>query len=142
MADIENRFQAQRRSCDYHPADQRIILAIRAAVLNLHHKRNPMPALIRILGSERAGLTLVRMLHVIGREWPEPIGIELPCRSRVSMDENLIIDMITATVQNDRGAFDHLLCEMLPQHPRDELFEAVRHFIDPFVSARADTASR
>ena len=124
-------------TADYHPANQRIILAVRTAVLHTHCKQDPVESMSNILGSTKAAGALVHVLRIIGEYWPEPVIVQPPCCHMVSMDERLIVDLITAAVQDNRPGYDSMLCEMLDEDVRDHVFNAIQGFIRPYLAARS-----
>ncbi|MEO0441959.1 MAG: hypothetical protein AAF067_13935 [Pseudomonadota bacterium] len=126
-----------QRTADYHPANQRIILAVRTAVLQTHCEQDPVGSMANILGSEKAASALVHVLRIIGEYWPEPFMVQPPCCHMVSMDERLIVDLITAAVQDNRPGYDSMLYEMLDEDVRDHVYNAIQAFIRPYLAARS-----
>lgn len=133
-----NRFVGEnQRTTDYHPADQRIILALRTAVLQTHCKQDPVESMGQILGSQKAAGALVHVLRIIGENWPEPVTVQPPCCQMVSMDEQLIVDLVASAIQDNRPGYDRLLCEMLDEDVRDHVYNAIQAFIRPYLAARS-----
>ncbi|QTD56805.1 hypothetical protein [Parasphingorhabdus cellanae] len=136
MSYMTKFFADHQRTADYHPADQRIILAVRTAVFQTHCKQDPVESMTSILGSDKAAGALVHVLRVIGENWPEPFSVQPPFCHMVSMDERLIVNLITAAVHDNRPGYDHILCEMLDEDVRDHVYNAIQAFIRPYLAAR------
>ncbi len=102
--------------------EARIVGALRFWVAAARQGRCPLAAAAGRLGSRSAGAHLHLLLEEIGAAWPEAFLVSPPCCSKLSPDEALVAQMISATSSGDRPAFDRLLCDMLPAEVRDRLF--------------------
>lgn len=136
MYNVKALLNDDQRTADYHPANQRIILALRTAVMQTHNRQDPVESMASILGSARAASALVHVLRMIGEYWPEPVMVQPPCCQMVSMDERLVIALITAAVQDNRPGYDSMLCEMVDEDVRDHIYNAIQAFIGPYITDR------
>lgn len=121
---------------DLPPDRFRMIRALRLVVLFNQARRNPLPELERLLGSEGAALGFLDMMVRCGNHWPEPVIVQPPCCQHTSYDEMLVTDLITAVVLGDRTMFDRLVCDMLNPRARKDLYESCERFVLPFLAAR------
>ncbi|MEM8827103.1 MAG: hypothetical protein AAGD40_09320 [Pseudomonadota bacterium] len=65
----------------------------------------------------------------VGRAWPEPFTINPPCQYRLSYDEMLFLDMMTAAAGGDRSTFDAMTKDMLPENTRTALYVMATRFV-------------
>src|SRR3546814_1015298 len=56
----------------------------------------------------------------MGSVWPEPVYVNPPCCPKLSYDEMMVLDLLTAAVRSDRQAFDDFLRDMLPPARSEE----------------------
>jgi hypothetical protein len=121
---------------DLPKAQFRIIRGLRLVVSCIDYKRDPVPELQLLFGSEDAARSFYRLMHRCGKHWPDSFIVQPPCCQQTSYDEILFTDLIAAVVTDDRPEFDRLLCEMLNRIARDDLFEYFTQFTRPFRLAR------
>lgn len=116
------------------PAAQgRITLATRIAVVFMKLQRDPRPELGNRLGSAEAATRFLDFIEAMGGAWPEPVYVNPPCCPKLSYDEMMVLDLITACGRSDRNAFDGFLCDMLPSEARDVLYVAAGSFIAAYI---------
>lgn len=121
---------------DLPKARFRIIRGLRLVVSCIQHRRDPVQELERLFGSEEAARSFYRLMHRCGKHWPDSFLVQPPCCQETSYDEILFTDLITTVVTDDRAEFDRLLCEMLNQAARDDLYECFAQFTLPFRLGR------
>lgn len=118
-------------------AQARIAIATRVAVVFLKLQRDPRAELADRLGSGEAAKRFLAFIEVIGAAWPEPAYVNAPCCPRLSYDEMMVLDLMTACGSGDRAAFDAFLCEMLPSQDRDTIYAAAGSFIAAYAHRAA-----
>ena len=118
-------------------AQARIAIATRVAIVFLKLQRDPRPELADRLGSEEAAGRFLAFIEVIGAAWPEPVYVNAPCCPRLSYDEMMVLDLMTACGSGDRAAFEAFLCDMLPLEVRDRIYAAAGSFIAAYVHRAA-----
>jgi hypothetical protein len=110
-------------------AKARIAIATRIAVVFTKLQRDPQPELMNRLGSGTAAARFLGFIEAMGAAWPEPVYVNAPCCPKLSYDEMMVLDLMTACGRGDRSAFDALLCDMLPSEVRDRIYAAAGSFI-------------
>lgn len=97
---------------------------------NYHHHH-----LLRYLGN----LEAIRPFHVlsdeVGRAWPEPFVLNMPCQPRCSYDEMLLLDLTAAAADDDRCAFEQFLSDMVPLSGREAIWNASRRLMRCFETS-------
>lgn len=111
-------------------AQARIAVATRVAVVFAKLERDPRPELELRLGSGDAAIRFLDLVEEIGTAWPEPVYVNAPCCPRLSYDEMMVLDLITAAVRFDRETFDAILRDMLPAQRRDRLYAVSERFVE------------
>src|SRR3546814_12969913 len=86
------------------------------------------------LGSEEAAERFLDLIGGMGSVWPEPVYVNPPCCPKLSYDEMMVLDLLTAAVRSDRQAFDDFLRDMLPPAACDTLYAAPGAFVTVFAS--------
>lgn len=114
-------------------AQARITLATRIAVVFMKLQRDPRAELTNRLGSDQAAARFLEFMEVMGAVWPEPVYVNPPCCPKLSYDEMMVLDLLTACGSSDRAAFDAFLCDMLPSDVRDQLYAAAGSFISTYI---------
>ena len=108
------------------PAPARLVTALRYIHCARHKGTYSHRAIATHLGSDAA----VRALHVLLSEYAvavaDPIVLNPPCQPRLSYDEMLFVDLLTAAIHDDRRTFDWLLDDMLGQGARNAVWTAAR----------------
>ena len=110
-------------------AQARIAVATRVAVVFAKLERDPRPELELRLGNAEAAVRFLDLVEEIGTAWPEPVYVNAPCCPRLSYDEMMVLDLITAAVRSDREAFDAFLRDMIPAKQRDRLYAVSKRFV-------------
>jgi hypothetical protein len=113
-------------------AQARITIATRVAVVFSKLERDPRPELEQRLGSNEAAVRFLDLVEEIGSAWPEPVYVNAPCCPRLSYDEMMVLDLVTAAVQCRREAFDAFLRDMIPAPARDRLYAASQRFVEAY----------
>ncbi|MBB4640507.1 hypothetical protein [Rhizorhapis suberifaciens] len=114
-------------------AQARITLATRIAVVFNKLGRDPGPELANRLGSEGAASRFLALMSEMGSVWPEPVYVNPPCCPKLSYDEMMVLDLLTACGRADRKAFDDFLMDMLPAEARDRLYFSADAFVASYV---------
>lgn len=115
-------------------AQARIALSTRIVVVLTKLDRDPRPELANRLGSEEAAERFLDLIGGMGTVWPEPVYVNPPCCPKLSYDEMMVLDLLTAAVRSDRQAFDDFLRDMLPPPARDTLYAAAGAFVTVYAS--------
>ena len=110
-------------------AQARIAISTRIAVVFTKLRRDPRAELANRLGSGKAAARFLGFIEVMGAAWPDPVYVNAPCCPKLSYDEMMVLDLMTACGSADRAAFDALLCDMLPVDVRDRIYTAAGSFI-------------
>lgn len=118
-------------------AQARIALATRVAVVFMKLQRDPRPELTNRLGSGQAAARFLAFIEAMGAAWPEPVYVNAPCCPKLSYDEMMVLDLMTACGSGDRSAFDAFLCDMLPSEVRDRIYTAAGSFIAAYIQRAA-----
>ena len=105
------------------------VLALRYCILCRRAERDPMPELERRWGNILAARRYRLVVEAIGHVWPDPFAVAPPCCPRLSFDEGLLADIVTAAGRGDRVRFDCLTGEMLGNDARAMLFAALENFV-------------
>ena len=105
------------------------VLALRYCILCRKSERDPMPELERRWGNILAARRYRLVVEAIGHIWPDPFAVAPPCCPRLSFDEGLLADIVTAAGRGDRVGFDCLTGEMLGSDARAMLFTALENFV-------------
>lgn len=113
-------------------AQARIAIATRVAVVFSKLERDPGPELKQRLGGQEAAVRFLDLMEEIGVAWPEPVYVNAPCCPRLSYDERMVLDLVSAAVRSDRAAFDALLCDMIPAKARDRIHAACQRFVETY----------
>lgn len=119
------------------PAQHRILVAGRAAVLIGQTGEDPIPRLYEVLGSARAGGALMIVLQTAGQAWPEPVRVCRPCCPALTHDEHCLLALVEAVATGNRAGFDAEVSDMIGPDARDCLHAAMVRFVSAFVRARA-----
>lgn len=119
-------------------AQARITFATRIAVVFSKLGRDPRAELANRLGSEGAARHFLALVEEVGASWPEPVYVNSPCCPKLSYDEMMVLDLLTACGQDDRQTFDDLLRDMLPAEARDRIYTAGNAFIGSYVQRVAE----
>ncbi|WP_417621062.1 hypothetical protein [Parasphingorhabdus sp.] len=114
-------------------AQMRIIVAMRIAVLARRKRLDPKPYLAKQLGDEKAARHFAHIIEMMSDCWPEPLMVHRPCCASVSYDEMLVLDLTTATVQNEPEHFHGLMGEMIGRSDRQKLQLGFAKFAARFI---------
>ncbi|MEM8918673.1 MAG: hypothetical protein AAGE37_07410 [Pseudomonadota bacterium] len=114
------------------PAQARIVIAMRVAVMAHAKKCDVRQYVARHIGNPAAAKHFSHVMEMMGDCWPEPIMVHRPCCQATSYDEMLLLDLITAVVQKQPEHFHGLLCDMIPQHASERLHEQISKFVTCF----------
>lgn len=110
----------------------RVIIAMRVAVMAHAQNQDVHSYLKQQIGGELAAKRFAHVMEAMGDCWPKPISVHRPCCANTSYDEMLMIDLITAVVQEDQQYFDGLLSEMLSSSERRKVHERISAFTSTF----------
>lgn len=113
-------------------AHARISMATRVAVVFSKMSRDPRPELEQRLGSNEAAVRFLDLVEEIGSAWPEPVYVNAPCCPRLSYDEMMILDLLTAVGRGQRDIFDQLLSDMIPAQARNRIYAASKRFAEVY----------
>lgn len=113
-------------------AQARIAIATRVAVVFAKLERDPHPELEQRLGTMEAAVRFLNLMKEIGVAWPDPVYVNAPCCPRLSYDEMMVLDLISAAGESDREAFDSFLCEMIPAGERERIYRACERFVEVY----------
>ena len=118
-----------------HPAQHRLLHAMRAAVVIGRAGEDPVARLGQLLGRVSAARALLVLMQAIGAAWPDPVAVRRPCCTVLTPDETLFIAMVEQAAMGRRPAFDALLSDMIDADGRDCLFAATSRFVSVFTTA-------
>lgn len=113
-------------------AQARITIATRVAVVFSKLERDPRPELEQRLGTADAAVRFLDLVEEIGMAWPEPVYVNPPCCPRLSYDEMMVLDLVSAAVRSDRETFDAFLRDMIPAQLRRRLYAAFQRFVEAY----------
>lgn len=111
------------------PVHARIVRSLRYTHLARRGRGFCCDDLADALGAPLAVHAFLVFLDEAGRAWPEPIVLNPPCQTRMSYDEMLLVDCITAAAKDDRATFDGFLCDMLAPSARAPIWIAARRLM-------------
>ncbi|AMO72873.1 hypothetical protein [Sphingorhabdus sp. M41] len=114
------------------PAQMRIVVAMRIAVLAWRKRQDPKPYLVRQLGDEIAARHFVHIIELMSDCWPEAMAVHRPCCQQTSYDEMLMLDLTTAAIQREPDHFHGLLGEMIGRSDRQKLHLGFTKFTSRF----------
>lgn len=109
-------------------AEARIVISLRVAVMSQKCYRDARPYLEDRLGSELAVSRFLIMVEAIGGAWPESVKIGRACCPHTMPDEILLLNMLRCAAQENRPAFDALICEMIAPCSRDRIYLDMSNF--------------
>lgn len=118
--------------------EARVIMALRIAVMSQQSYRDARPYLEDRLGSGIAVSRFLIMVEAIGGAWPESVKIGRACCPHTMPDEILLLNMLRSVVQQDRPAFDALICEMIDPCSRDRLYLDMSNFAAVYGTRTVD----
>lgn len=117
---IAQHFSTQpTRLIDIDSRNARLILAARSCLILSGARQDPLPRLRGYLSSHIVAMRFALLMDVVQQIWPEPFAIHRPCCPTVSIDEALLSNAVHFAHQQERPAFDALLCEMIGSEARD-----------------------
>ncbi|WP_374524593.1 addiction module antidote protein [Sphingopyxis sp.] len=128
-SDLVRKFTEQPLIRDLPVDAAQAVLALRYCILCRKSERDPMPELERRWGNILAARRYRLVVEAIGHVWPDPFAVAPPCCPRLSFDEGLLADIVTAAGRGDRVRFDCLTGEMLGNDARAMLFAALENFV-------------
>ncbi|WP_377923079.1 hypothetical protein [Alteraurantiacibacter palmitatis] len=103
------------------------VRAIRILAAHSSRGSDPLPDLLRHLGSVDAVRSLIAFADAAGNAWPERVQVLRPCCGLASPDEVTLAAMVAAAARANRWDFGHQLAGFIPSAHHDALFDlAVR----------------
>ncbi|WP_430413769.1 hypothetical protein [Parasphingorhabdus sp.] len=136
LSELAQSLTATARISDMPTGQKSVIMAMRVAILARIEKQSPKPYLTRQFGDEVTAGHFAHIIELMGDCWPEPMVVHRPCCSSVTYDEMLLLDLVTATVQNEPQHFDGLLSEMIGRSDRQKLGLVFAKFVNHFAYER------
>lgn len=112
-------FKQPVRLMEIDSRDARLILAARSCLIMSSARQDPLPRLRGFLLSHVVAIKFALLMDVVQQIWPEPFAIHRPCCPTASIDEALLGNAVHLASQQERPAFDALLCEMIGSEARD-----------------------
>jgi len=120
-----------------HPAEARIVIALRKAVCARSSGKDMAMAISSVLSAPNASQGLLLLIENMGTVWPTAFSTRIPCCRSTTPDEWCFVQMLRRAAMDDRPAFDTLLSEMIDWDGRDRLFCGLQAFFDSFRPADA-----
>ena len=105
-----------------------VVFAMRLSVLCQSVDQDPSDELARRLGNALAARRFRLVFEMIGSVWPDAFAIARPCCLRLTCDEGLLAEMMTAAAAQDRVAFDRATEDMLGEDARERLYTGLAAF--------------
>lgn len=121
---LVDRLAKPPRLADCGPLGLAMVRAIRMLAAHSSRGSDPLPDLLRYLGSVDAVRCLIGFADVAGNAWPERVQVLRPCCGLASPDEVTLAAMVMAASRADRWAFGHQLAGFVAPVHHDALFDA------------------
>ncbi len=117
---------------DLHPAEARLLLAIRRGIGARATERDMGRAIATLFPHPGAAQRLILFLEILGQAWPERFSVGSPCCHCVNPDEWTLIQLMRCVAVTNRPAFDAQLCEMVDSDSRDRIYGGLADFLATF----------
>lgn len=124
--DLDRLFALDGDLAAFDPAAQRLVRALRIAVIARQADRDPLPPLFRLFGDHHRARLVVVLSEAISACWPCEFMLGRPCCRFVGPDERLLATMGGFAGRGDRPGFDRACEEMLGGDARNVLFGLLR----------------
>lgn len=111
------------------PVHARLVCAMRYLHISRKLREYSHAGLVRHLGSCCAVQSFHVFMDEAGRAWPDPIVLNPQCQPAFSYDEMLLVDLCTASAQNNRDCFDDLVRDMIGPGQRMAIWSASRRLM-------------
>ena len=118
---------------DLPATEARMLMALRLAVASHKQGIDARDALQKRLGGRLPMIRFLMIIETIGNAWPDPFQVGRCCCPHTMPDEILLLNMVRLVADQNRPAYDALLCEMIDDSGRQRIFSDIEMFVGAYL---------
>lgn len=106
-----------------------IVIAMRVTILARAQGMGVKCYLAKQMPGEDAARHFLHIIEAMCESWPEPVMVHRPCCNKVSYDEVLLLDLVTAAARDDTKTFHNRIRDMIGERDRLTLLNSIAKFV-------------